>query len=75
MKIPKTITCDRCKSTVDGILDDSFKSIIMTAGYYVVSTGYWKGYGNAGEVNICDKCMFADPRYIKRYGDLRIKKS
>ena len=69
MKIPKTIICDRCHSTIDGILDDSFKSIIMTAGYYVVNKGYWKAYGNDGEVNICDNCMFADARYIKRYGN------
>jgi hypothetical protein len=71
MKITKTIICDRCHSTVDGILDDSFKSIIMTAGYYQVDQGYWRNYGNEGEVNICDACMFADPRYIKRYGNVK----
>ena len=70
MKIPKTIICDRCKSTVEGFLDDSFKSIIMTAGYYQVDRGYWKDYAHENEIYVCDACMFADPRYIRTYGKL-----
>jgi len=73
--IPTTITCDRCKSIVDGFLNNSIKSIVVTSGYYVVDKGYWKNYGNVGEVNVCDNCMFIDPRYIKSYGKLEVKKS
>ena len=75
MNIPTTITCDRCKSTINGFRDESIKSVAFTAGYYEVGKGYWKRYGNAGEINICDACMFSDPRYMKTYGQTEIKKS
>lgn len=75
MNIPTTITCDRCKSVVNGFRNNAIKSIIVTSGYYQVDKGYWQNYGNAGEINVCDACMFIDPRYMKTYGQLEIKKS
>jgi len=72
---PTTITCDRCKTVINGFRDMAIKSIAFTAGYYKVDNGYWERYGNVGEINICDDCMFSDARYIKIYGKMEIKKN
>jgi hypothetical protein len=72
---PTTIICDRCNSTIDGFRNNAIKSIMVTSGYYIVNEGYWKNYGHENEKYVCDACMFVDPRYIKTYGKLEVKKS
>lgn len=37
-----------------------------TAGYYLAVS--WAEFTDAGEVYVCDACMWADPRYILIYG-------
>jgi hypothetical protein len=58
------IVCDRCHIP---ILDaqppngDNF-----TAGYY--TRAGWERFMDPGEQNVCDRCMWADPRYIEIHG-------
>lgn len=65
-----TVTCDRCKKTVEGIRTDRF-----TGGFYEISVNAmtlepsdWCKFANPGEKIVCDDCMWADPRYIAVYG-------
>lgn len=58
-----TVHCDRCQSDVEGYIDPEGWS----AGVYV-TTSYWSKFANPGEKQVCDACMWADPRYIAKYG-------
>lgn len=41
----------------------------FTCGYYNVRRGtYWHKFANEGELQVCDNCMWDDPRYIAVYG-------
>ena len=56
--------CDRCGKEVakfEQIRDEK----TMTAGYY----RGWTEFMNPGENIICDRCMWADPRYIAVHGE------
>jgi hypothetical protein len=55
------ITCDRCKQPVEGIRGQEF-----TAGFYDMSK--WEEYRRDNERYVCEPCMFADPKYVERYG-------
>ena len=55
------VICDRCKQTLEGIRCDEF-----TAGFYDMAK--WEEYRRENEQYVCDSCMFADPRYVERYG-------
>ena len=59
-----TVVCDRCGRTVEGWRES--EPIGMTAGYYNVETS-WTKYANPGEKNVCDQCMWEDPRYQADY--------
>lgn len=56
------IICSRCGKTVDGL-----QSKYGTGGFYRVSEGHWAKYANLGEIEVCDSCMWADPRYKADY--------
>lgn len=61
-----TIICDRCKKEIQG-----FKiSGEVTGGYYEVGPlgNVWGKFSNPGERNVCDNCMWTDPRYVVAYG-------
>ena len=60
------VKCDRCKKIIDGGFDDHPR-YGYTAGYYIKASS-WGKFMAKGERNICDECMFKDPRYIKIYG-------
>ena len=55
------ITCDRCKKVVEGIRGEKF-----TAGFYDMTK--WEEYRRENERYVCEPCMFADPKYLERYG-------
>lgn len=55
------VLCDRCHQAVEGWLPDATG---MSAGVYVG----WPDQMNPGEYVVCDRCMWADPRYIAIYG-------
>jgi len=55
------VICDRCKQTVEGIRGQEF-----TAGFYDMTK--WEDYRRENEQRLCASCMFADPKYIERYG-------
>lgn len=69
-----TTTCDRCGKVVYGGIDQIDEKNTITAGFYLVNEGYWSQFARWEEERVCDDCMFADPKYIKIYGDLRTKK-
>lgn len=56
--------CSRCYKDLTGLIALSDEG--MTMGYYRAKG--WVEFCNPGEVNICDECMFKDPRYIAIYG-------
>lgn len=58
--IVTVVRCDRCKKLVDAPppVDG------CTAGYY----HNWSKLTDPGEVDVCDACMWADPRYIAILG-------
>ena len=58
-----TIICSRCGKVVDGLVSARYG----TGGYYPVETGIWAKYADVGETELCDECMWADPRYQKDY--------
>lgn len=62
--IVTVIRCDRCEKLVDS---PPPKKGEFTAGYYA----NWVNFTNPGEKHVCDACMWADPRYIGTFGDLR----
>lgn len=62
-----TITCNRCGKVVHGVCSETPQGK-MTGGYYDVSEGYWAQFARWEETEICDDCMFADPKYAKLYG-------
>ena len=55
------VICDRRKQTLEEIRGDEF-----TAGFYDMTK--WEEYRRENEQYVCDSCMFADPRYVERYG-------
>ena len=55
------IICDRCKQIVEGIRGEAF-----TAGFYDMTN--WEEYRCENEQYVCVSCMFADPKYVERYG-------
>lgn len=57
------VVCDRCGRRV---LTNPPRAG-MTMGYY----HDWTHMTNEGEVDVCDRCMHTDPRYIKMYGPIR----
>ena len=57
------VVCDRCKEQVRGIQIEG----VCTSGFYFVESGIWHKYAQAGEVYLCDACMWEDPRYLEDY--------
>lgn len=58
------VTCDRCGQPV---LDATTISL-GTGNYYSVAPGsYWAEFSRTGERDVCDKCMWADPKYQEMY--------
>lgn len=56
--------CDRCKKAVDGA-----EGVGFTAGFYLVAPpSGWAKYARPYETIVCDRCMFADLKYIADYG-------
>jgi len=55
------VICDRCKQIVEGIRGEEF-----TTGFYDMTT--WEEYRRENEQIVCVSCMFADPKYVERYG-------
>ena len=56
------VVCDRCKQVVEGLrCEDEF-----IAGFYDMTK--WGEYRRENEQHVCDSCMFADPKYVERYG-------
>jgi hypothetical protein len=55
------VICDRCKQIVEGIRGEEF-----TAGFYDMTK--WEEYRHENEQYVCGSCMFADPKYVERYG-------
>jgi hypothetical protein len=55
------VICDRCKRIVEGIRGEVF-----TAGFYDMTK--WEEYRRENEQHVCAPCMFADPKYVERYG-------
>ena len=52
------VICDRCKQIVEGIQ--------FTSGFYDMTK--WEEYRHENEQYVCESCMFADPKYVDRYG-------
>jgi hypothetical protein len=55
------VICDRCKQTIEGIRGEEF-----TGGFYDMTR--WEEYRRENEHHLCNSCMFADPKYVERYG-------
>jgi hypothetical protein len=56
------IICDRCKQVVEGIQAENE----FTGGFFDMTK--WEEYRRENELRVCDACMFADPKYLERYG-------
>jgi hypothetical protein len=55
------VICDRCKQIVEGIRGEEF-----TAGFYDMTK--WEEYRRENEQYVCASCMYADTKYVERYG-------
>jgi hypothetical protein len=55
------VVCDRCKNGVEAIRGKDFIS-----GIFDMTT--WTEYQRGNEHYVCVSCMFADPKYVERYG-------
>jgi hypothetical protein len=55
------VICGRCKQIVEGLRGEEF-----TAGFYDMTK--WEEYRRENEQYVCESCMFADPKYVERYG-------
>jgi hypothetical protein len=58
---PIKVICDRCKQIAEGIRGEQF-----TSGFYDMTK--WEEYRRENEQHVCHSCMFADPKYLERYG-------
>ena len=56
------VTCDRFKQMVEGIQSENE----FTAGFFDMTK--WEEFRREDERCVCDSCMFADPKYLERYG-------
>ena len=56
------VTCDRFKQMVEGIQSGNE----FTAGFFDMTK--WEEFRREDERYVCDSCMFADPKYLERYG-------
>lgn len=61
---PETAACSRCQTALPSYEQDA----PCTAGYYVVTDGYWSRFANPGELLLCDTCMWSDPLYRAERG-------
>ena len=55
------VICDRCKQIVEGLRGEEF-----TAGFYDMAK--WEDYRRENEQNVCNPCMYADPKYVAHWG-------
>ena len=55
------IICDRCRKSVEALQTEEF-----VAGFYDMRK--WQEYRRENELHVCTSCMFADPKYVERYG-------
>jgi hypothetical protein len=67
------VYCDRCNKHIGGAFTSRRDTGYFTAGYYDVTPGMhgknqWARYARDGERNVCDACMWADPKYIAEHG-------
>ena len=58
---PIKIICDRCNQTIEGIRGQEF-----IAGFYDMTK--WEEYRRDNEKYLCAPCMFANLKYLERYG-------
>lgn len=62
------VYCDRCKKQVQ----EAYRSMGQTSGFYDVVNyphgNQWARYAREGEHNICDACMWSDPKYVLEHG-------
>ena len=58
---PIKVICDRCQQIAEGIRGEQF-----TSGFYDMTK--WEEYRRENEQHVCHSCMFADPKYLERYG-------
>lgn len=58
------LTCDRCHRSLPNATPPANP---FTAGYYLIGF-LWSQFADPGEHVVCDRCMHADPRYIRTYG-------
>ena len=62
------LICDRCGETIDGIIIQDAGMPKLTGGFYDVSEGCWHEYARGDyEQNVCDRCMWEDPKFIEKY--------
>lgn len=59
------LDCSRCHKTIPGSAHHTHG---MTAGYYDVRGNSWSEFARPGEEQVCDACMWADPKFIAVYG-------
>ena len=55
------LVCDRCRQPIEALQSKEF-----VAGFYDMTK--WQEYRRANELHVCRSCMFADPKYVDRYG-------
>ena len=55
------LACDRCRQIIEGIRGNDF-----TAGIYDMTT--WEEFRRGDERYVCVSCMFADQKFLDRYG-------
>ena len=63
------ITCDRCGKTVHGLIIQEEGMPKITGGFYDVTNDFGWGQFRRGnwEENVCDICMWSDPRFLAEY--------
>jgi len=64
------IICDRCGKTIHGIvLQPTPDTPKLTGGFYDVTEGNgWHEFARSLlEQNVCDRCMWADPKFLEKY--------
>ena len=62
------IKCDRCGKIVHGVIIVPASNMPkITGGFYDVTEGIWQQFAKEGEQNVCDRCIWEDPEFIKLY--------
>lgn len=68
MKTRINTNCERCGAAIRGVIIEESNIPVVTCGFYDVKDEKWQEFAQSPmEMYVCDRCMWADPRFMAKY--------